>query len=93
VLSWSLIEIMACGTPVIGNNNEMIKELIKPGITGALYQGNEEGLGEAIHELLKQPQKLREWGNNSKQHIQEKYALSNTIDKLEELLRPLATTF
>ena len=93
VLSWSLIEIMACGTPVIGNNNAMIKELIKPGITGALYQGDEKGLGEAIHELLKQPQKLQEWGKNSKQHIQENYALRNTIDKLEELLKPLAATF
>ena len=90
VLSWSLIEIMACGTPVIGNNNAMIKELIKPGITGALYQGDEKGLGEAIHKLLKQPKKLRAWGKNSKEYIQKHYALSNTIDKLEELLKPLA---
>jgi glycosyltransferase involved in cell wall biosynthesis len=71
----------------------MIKELIEPGITGALYQGDEKGLGEAIHELLKQPQRLKEWGKNSKEHIQKNYALSNTIDKLEELLKPLATTF
>ena len=29
VLSWSLLELMACGTPVLAEANQMMKELIK----------------------------------------------------------------
>ena len=41
VLSWSLTEIMACGTPVLAAKNEMLEEIIKPGVNGALYAGDE----------------------------------------------------
>ena len=46
VLSWSLLELMACGTPVLAESNPMMKELIKPGINGALWQGEPEGLAK-----------------------------------------------
>ena len=40
VLSWSLLELMACGTPVLAEANPMMEELIKPGVIGF----GEEGL-------------------------------------------------
>ena len=42
VLSWSLLELMACGTPVLAAANPMMEELIKPGINGALWRGQPE---------------------------------------------------
>ena len=42
VLSWSLLELMACGTPVLAEANPMMAELIQPGINGALWRGNHE---------------------------------------------------
>ena len=39
VLSWSLLELMACGTPVLAEANSMMEELIDPGVNGALWKG------------------------------------------------------
>ena len=52
VLSWSLLELMACGTPVLAEANPMMEELIKPGVNGALWQGQPENLAKAIQTLL-----------------------------------------
>ena len=52
VLSWSLLELMACGTPVLAEANPMMEELIEPGVNGALWRGKEETLSEAIWTLL-----------------------------------------
>ena len=93
VLSWSLTEIMACGTPILGLNNAMMKELVVPGKTGALYQGSEEGLGQAISDLLHNPDKLRSWGNQARQKIDEEYRLSNSMEQLEQILHTLNGLF
>ena len=93
VLSWSLTEIMACGTPILGLNNEMMKELVVPGETGALYQGSEEGLGKAISDLLHNPDQLKLWGNQARQKIDQEYRLSNTMEKLEQILYTLNGLF
>ena len=44
VLSWSLLELMACGTPVLAQANPMMEELIQPGVNGALWRGQPESL-------------------------------------------------
>ena len=56
VLSWSLLELMACGTPVLAESNLMMEELIKPGINGALWQGEPESLAKAIMIMLQNPE-------------------------------------
>lgn len=93
VLSWSLTEIMGCGTPVLAYSNEMMKEIIKPGSTGALYKGTDEGLGEAINSLLEQPGLLLKWGNNARDYIRKKYSSTDTIIELEKHLEKLKMIF
>jgi glycosyltransferase involved in cell wall biosynthesis len=93
VLSWSLTEIMACGTPILGLNNPMMKEFIIPGKTGALYQGSEKGLGKAISDLLKDRDQLDLWGTQARQLINRDYRFSKTIDQLEKLLEKLSCAF
>ena len=58
VLSWSLLELMACGTPVLAEANPMMTELIKPGVNGARWQGQPESLAKAILTLLQSPDEL-----------------------------------
>ena len=67
VLSWSLLELMACGTPVLAEANPMMEELIKPGENGALWRGQPESLAKAILTLLHQ--KLKQWGAAKLQKI------------------------
>ena len=41
VLSWSLLELMACGTPVLAEANPMMEELIKPGGGAMVHFGGQ----------------------------------------------------
>jgi len=86
VLSWSLIEIMACGTPVLAAANPMMEELINPGVNGELWDGQSENLSEAILSILKNPDQLKLWGLKAKESLQPKYMQKHCLDQLEKLL-------
>ena len=84
---------MACGTPVLAEANQMMKELIKPGINGALWRGQPEGLAKAILTLLETPDKLRAWGEQARQELHPTYLQDHCISQLEELLKAQASCF
>ena len=93
VLSWSLLELMACGTPVLAEVNPMMEELIKPGVNGALWRGDPTSLGKAIAELLNKPEQLRQWGKQARERLKPTYLQGHCLDKLESLLSSQATRF
>ena len=93
VLSWSLLELMACGTPVLAEANPMMEELIQPGVNGALWQGQPEDLANAIITLLRQPNELKKWGAQAKQNLQPTYLQQHCLDQLENLLQQQANCF
>ena len=65
MLSWSLLEVMASGTPVLAEANQMMEELIEPGVNGALWRGNPASLGRVIAELLEQSRTVTTVGRTS----------------------------
>ena len=93
VLSWSLLELMACGTPVLAEDNPMMKELIKPGVNGALWRGQPESLAAAIVKLLQTPDQLKRWGLQAKQELQPTYLQKHCLDQLEKLLHSQSGCF
>ena len=93
VLSWSLLELMACGTPVLAEANPMMEELIEPGVNGALWRGTPENLAQAILTLLKNPDQLKRWGFQAKQKLKPTYLQQECLDQLEELLKKQARCF
>ncbi len=93
VLSWSLLELMACGTPVLAESNPMTAELIQPGVNGALWQGQPESLANAIMTLLQSPNQLKRWGEQAQEQLQPTYLQQDCIDKLDQLLQRQATCF
>lgn len=86
VLSWSLLEVMASGTPVLAEANPMMEELIEPGVNGALWRGNPASLGRVIAELLDTPERLRQWGEGARERLKPTYLQSHCLDELERLL-------
>ena len=66
VLSWSLLELMACGTPVLAEANPMMEELIKPGINGALWRGQPESLAKGNLDASSNTRSTKEWGEQAK---------------------------
>ena len=93
VLSWSLTELLACGTPVLAMSNTMLEELIQPGVNGALWRGDPQSLGVAMGQLLDAPKELERWGENSRQRMREDYHQERCVDLLEKLLQRLASRF
>ena len=93
VLSWSLLELMACGTPVLAEANPMMAELIQPGINGALWSGPPESLAKAILTLLEKPDQLKKWGTQAQQKLKPTYLQQHCLEQLEQLLLQQASCF
>ena len=93
VLSWSLLEVMACGTPVLAEANPMMKELIEPGVNGALWRGDPASLGCVIAELLNTPERLRQWGEQARERLKPTYLQAHCLNELERLLEAQSARF
>lgn len=93
VLSWSLLELMACGTPILAESNPMMDELIQPGVNGSLWRGQPKDLAKAILTLLQTPDQLKQWGAQAKQKLQPTYLQQHCLHQLEQLLQQQANYF
>lgn len=94
ILSWSLLEVMACGTPVLAQANPMIEELIKHGVNGYLWRSNHpESLAMTIVELLQQQEQLKQLGEAGKKYLKPTFLQSHCINQLETLLQEQAARF
>ncbi|WP_338401818.1 glycosyltransferase [Vreelandella salicampi] len=76
VLSWSLLEAMSCGAPVIGSDTAPVREVITHDDNGLLVDFFvHEGLVEQVSFALKNPEKMQQVGQRARQHIVEHYDL------------------
>lgn len=68
VLSWSLIEAMAIGCPIVASKVKPVEEAMTDGETGCLVDHkNTDALANAISSLLDNPLKRKEFGLNARQ--------------------------
>jgi glycosyltransferase involved in cell wall biosynthesis len=68
----SVLESMACGTPVIGSRIGGIPEQIQDGYNGLLFEpGNAAQLAEKINYLLDNPQQATAFGRNGRRRVEE----------------------
>jgi glycosyltransferase involved in cell wall biosynthesis len=81
-LGQTLIEAMACGTPVIGSNVTSLPEIIEDGVTGFLVPPNDPtSLGERIAWLLSDPSRAQEMGRRARQRVLERFTWSAVVDR------------
>lgn len=93
VLSWSLTEVMACGTPILARANAMTEELISNGVNGCLHAGDSEDLATKIAELLQENEKTRIWGKRNRTRLKEALSLDQCVERLEKVLKDVALQY
>lgn len=82
VLSWSMLEAMACGCCVIASNTEPVKEFIQDNFNGLLFDFFNIGqLTEKIEYSLDNKNKILQIKENSRKIIVEKYSLNTLLPK------------
>jgi glycosyltransferase involved in cell wall biosynthesis len=73
----TVLESMACGTPVLGYAVGGIQDMVRPGITGAQVPPEDvEALTAGIVDLLGNPQRLGEMAANCRRVALEEYPLT-----------------
>lgn len=86
VLSWSLMNSLACGCTVLGSATAPVQEMIKHGENGFLADFFDvDGLTELALQVLDDPKKYRYMGEAGAEMIRESYALDKMLPKMLNL--------
>lgn len=92
-LSWSPLEAMACGAPLVGSRGLPVEEVIADGENGLLVDFNRpEELCQALLLLLNDPPLRERLGREGRRTVERRYRLGDCADAYEALLFSEATS-
>lgn len=82
----AVLEAMACGLPVVGNDCSGIPELVEDGEGGFLSEiGQIEPYAEAFEKLRSDPQLCRSMGEFNRVRVEERFTLAQMVDQYKAL--------
>ncbi len=80
VLSWSVLEAMACGALVIGSDTAPVQEVIRAGRNGLLVPFfDTDALAEAILDVLAHPEKFHELRAAARRTVEQRFRLQDCL--------------
>ncbi len=83
VLSWSLINALACGCTVLASSTAPVREVVTDGVTGLLADFFDvDGLADRAVAVLRDPAAHRQIGERGVALVHERYALDVTLPRL-----------
>lgn len=86
VLSWSLLNALACGTTILASNTAPVREMIQNGVNGVLFDFfDADALAELAIQLLDRRDEYRVLGQQGAAIIREKYSIDVCLPKMVEL--------
>ena len=92
VLSWSLLEAMSCGLPVVGSNTAPVQEVIHHSETGLLVDFfNPSEVADAVALLLSDRPMAIDMGKKARQHILLNYNLQSCVSRQISLMELVAS--
>jgi glycosyltransferase involved in cell wall biosynthesis len=84
----SVLEAMACGTPVVATDVGGVKEVISDGTNGLLVEpGNPHAIAEKIKKLLKDENLRKDFGKAGFKMVKEKFSIDKTVQGIENLCK------
>ena len=92
VLSWSLLEAMACGCAVVGSDTAPVREVIRHGHNGLLVDFFSPGdLAMAVVELLNDPERAAAFGVAARRTVERNYELESCVTRQLALMDLVAS--
>ncbi len=83
VLSWSLLNALACGCTVLGSDTGPVREMIKHGRTGLLTDFFDvDAMAETANEVLNDPEQYRPLGEAGVAMVRERYSLDVCLPQM-----------
>lgn len=94
VLSWSLMNAMACGKAVVASDTEPVREMIRPGENGELIDFFDlDRWTLAINELLDDPGRRVKLGDAAARHVRSQYSLDVCLPKMLSLYQKVTSGY
>ena len=92
VLSWSLLEAMACGCAVVGSDTAPVREAIRHGQNGLLVDFfSPADLAEAVAELLEDRERAAAFGQAARRTVEATYDLDACVTRQLALMDLVAS--
>ena len=86
VLSWSLVNALACGATVMGSDTAPVREMIQHGENGLLFDFFDfESAVATAEDVLDHPEAYRNLGSTAVERIRLNYSLDACLPKIMEL--------
>ncbi|HEX3148396.1 MAG TPA: glycosyltransferase [Gemmataceae bacterium] len=86
VLSWSLVNALACGATVLASDTTPVREMIQTGVNGVLFDFfNADALAELANQLIDRRDEYRVLGRQAAAIIQSKYTVDVCLPKMVEM--------
>ncbi|MBW3541304.1 MAG: glycosyltransferase [Planctomycetes bacterium] len=86
VLSWSLMNALACGAVVLASDTGPVREMVTAGENGILVDFFDiDGFVRTVGEVLDNPQAFRPLGEAGARRIRERYSLEMCLPQMLEL--------
>jgi glycosyltransferase involved in cell wall biosynthesis len=91
VLSWSLMDALACGCTVLASDTAPVREMIEDGKNGRLCEFSDvEDFASRAVEILRDPGGFRHLGREAAERIRRDYAIDVTLPRLARLFEQAA---
>jgi glycosyltransferase involved in cell wall biosynthesis len=86
VLSWSLVNALACGATVLASDTAPVREMVEHGRNGVLFDFfDADALAELASQLLDRRDEYRALGQQGAALIRDKYGIDVCLPKMVEL--------
>jgi peroxiredoxin/predicted 2-oxoglutarate/Fe(II)-dependent dioxygenase YbiX len=86
VLSWSLLNALACGATVLASDTAPVREMIRNGVNGVLFDFfDDEALADLADQILDHGDECKVLGRRGAAIIREKYSVDVCLPRMVEL--------
>ncbi len=86
VLSWSLLDALACGATILASDTAPVREMIRTGENGVLFDFfDADALAELANQLLERKAEYKLLGKQAAKLIRDQYSVDVCLPKMVEL--------